>query len=80
MPGVACPKCKGSRSEVIDCRKMIDKVRRRRRCLACKLRWSTYEISELHFGAMFKGSHGVPVIVDAVAAYKEIVRIINNGK
>jgi hypothetical protein len=38
-----CEKC-GGESAVIDSRDIYGTKRRRRECLACKFRWSTYEI------------------------------------
>lgn len=39
-----CPKCKG-KSRVYDSRETEAVVRRRRECLECKRRWTTYEVS-----------------------------------
>lgn len=39
---MACPKCGGS-SKVKDSRPGPDGLRRRRRCLDCDFRWTTYE-------------------------------------
>ena len=41
-----CPKCKENNIHVIDSREVDNTVRRRRECLSCKHRWTTYEISE----------------------------------
>lgn len=41
-----CPECGYFDSKVIDSRPADNKVRRRRECLACKCRFTTYEIVE----------------------------------
>jgi transcriptional regulator NrdR family protein len=43
VDGVQCPKCNGE-SRVIDSRDGETSRRRRRECLSCKHRYSTYEI------------------------------------
>ena len=41
-----CPKCKGIKSIVIDSRLAMNNtaIRRRRECLVCKIRFTTYEL------------------------------------
>jgi transcriptional repressor NrdR len=41
-----CPKCGFDDSKVIDSRPADDKIRRRRECLSCKERFTTYELIE----------------------------------
>lgn len=41
-----CPKCKECSTQVIDTRDSSDGIRRRRECLSCKYRFTTYERSE----------------------------------
>lgn len=41
-----CPECGFEDSKVIDSRPADNKIRRRRECLACKCRFTTYEIVE----------------------------------
>lgn len=41
-----CPKCGYEDSKVIDSRPTENKIRRRRECLKCKCRFTTYEIIE----------------------------------
>lgn len=41
-----CPECGFDDSKVIDSRPADNKIRRRRECLACKCRFTTYEIVE----------------------------------
>lgn len=41
-----CPECGFNDSKVIDSRPTDNKIRRRRECLACKCRFTTYEIVE----------------------------------
>lgn len=41
-----CPECGFSDSKVIDSRPTDNKIRRRRECLSCKCRFTTYEIVE----------------------------------
>ena len=43
-----CPKCKKTESKVVDSRPAKDKlsIRRRRECLACSTRFSTFEATE----------------------------------
>lgn len=38
-----CPKCKHRESEVMDKRNTVTIIRRRRRCLSCKHRFTTHE-------------------------------------
>jgi transcriptional repressor NrdR len=42
-----CPKCKHSESQVVDSRDATEGVRRRRECLKCKHRFTTYERAEV---------------------------------
>ncbi|HEY5717578.1 MAG TPA: transcriptional regulator NrdR, partial [Motiliproteus sp.] len=44
-----CPFCKAQETKVIDSRLVADgdQVRRRRECLACSERYTTYEVAEL---------------------------------
>lgn len=41
-----CPECGYEDSKVIDSRPSEDRIRRRRECLSCKARFTTYEIVE----------------------------------
>ncbi|MDE7280335.1 MAG: transcriptional regulator NrdR [Ruminiclostridium sp.] len=41
-----CPECGYEDSKVIDSRPTEDKIRRRRECLKCKARFTTYEVIE----------------------------------
>ena len=41
-----CPECGFDESKVIDSRPTDGKIRRRRECLSCKCRFTTYEIVE----------------------------------
>ena len=41
-----CPECGYEDSKVIDSRPAEDKIRRRRECLSCKCRFTTYEMVE----------------------------------
>ena len=41
-----CPKCKHGESQVVDSRDIQDGVRRRRECLSCHFRYTTYERTE----------------------------------
>lgn len=51
-----CPFCHGSETKVIDSRDANDgdQVRRRRECLTCKERYTTYEVAELAFPRVIK--------------------------
>ncbi|WP_287129597.1 transcriptional regulator NrdR [Candidatus Cyanaurora vandensis] len=42
-----CPFCHQSDSRVLESRPLQEEVRRRRECLACKQRWTTYERYEV---------------------------------
>jgi transcriptional repressor NrdR len=42
-----CPSCKKSDTKVLDSRDLIDHVKRRRECLKCKFRFTTFERLEL---------------------------------
>ena len=41
-----CPECGYEDSKVIDSRPAENKIRRRRECLSCKCRFTTYEMVE----------------------------------
>lgn len=43
---MTCPKCKHTETQVIDSRDCPDGVRRRRACLECRYRYTTYERME----------------------------------
>lgn len=43
-----CPICKNKETAVIDSRAIFDGIRRRRLCLKCKFRFTTYERLEQH--------------------------------
>jgi transcriptional repressor NrdR len=45
---VNCPYCGGQESRVIDSRSLDEGVRRRRKCLTCKARFTTYERIQPH--------------------------------
>jgi transcriptional repressor NrdR len=45
---VNCPYCGGQESRVIDSRSLDEGVRRRRKCLACNARFTTYERVQPH--------------------------------
>ena len=51
-----CPFCKGPDTQVVDTRESEDgvHVRRRRRCLSCDKRFTTYETAELRMPAVVK--------------------------
>ncbi|MGE4349941.1 MAG: transcriptional regulator NrdR [Candidatus Berkiella sp.] len=51
-----CPFCLGSETKVIDSREANDgdQIRRRRECLVCKERFTTYEFAELSFPRVIK--------------------------
>jgi transcriptional repressor NrdR len=43
-----CPYCGGLESRVIDSRELDEAIRRRRKCVACGARFTTYERIQLH--------------------------------
>ena len=51
-----CPFCLGSETKVIDSRESNegDQIRRRRECLSCRERYTTYEVAELSFPRVIK--------------------------
>ena len=49
-----CPKCKHTETQVIDSRDTVEGVRRRRTCLKCKYRFTTYERVETSNVAIVK--------------------------
>ncbi len=53
-----CPFCKGSETQVVDSRVSEDgdSIRRRRRCLSCDKRFTTYETVELRMPQVVKGN------------------------
>ena len=44
MAAMACPQCGGAESAVTDSRPAKGGVRRRRKCLGCEFRFTTYEM------------------------------------
>lgn len=40
-----CPKCGDSKSKCVDSRVVEGTTRRRRECLQCEARWTTYEVT-----------------------------------
>ena len=51
-----CPFCKGEKTQVVDTRESEDgdTIRRRRRCLSCDKRFTTYEMVELRMPQVVK--------------------------
>ncbi|MGA8863765.1 MAG: transcriptional regulator NrdR [Gallionella sp.] len=51
-----CPFCKGDKTQVVDTRESEDgdSIRRRRRCLSCDKRFTTYEMIELRMPQVVK--------------------------
>ncbi|HEY8888236.1 MAG TPA: transcriptional regulator NrdR [Gallionella sp.] len=51
-----CPFCKGDKTQVVDTRESEDgdTIRRRRRCLSCDKRFTTYEMIELRMPQVVK--------------------------
>jgi transcriptional repressor NrdR len=51
-----CPFCKGEKTQVVDTRESEDgdSIRRRRRCLTCDKRFTTYEMVELRMPQVVK--------------------------
>src|SRR5450830_1499434 len=51
-----CPFCKGEKTQVVDTRENDDgdSIRRRRRCLSCDKRFTTYEMVELRMPQVVK--------------------------
>jgi transcriptional repressor NrdR len=51
-----CPFCKGEKTQVVDTRESEDgdSIRRRRRCLSCDKRFTTYEMVELRMPLVVK--------------------------
>lgn len=49
MNSVECPACGHSESFVIDSRRTNTSQRRRRECMQCSIRWTTYEVSEADY-------------------------------
>src|ERR1044072_6647263 len=49
-----CPKCKHTETQVIDSRDTVEGCRRRRTCLKCKYRFTTYERVETSNVAIVK--------------------------
>lgn len=53
MSGVRCPECRGPRSQVLETRQGPgDYSRRRRRCLGCGEKYTTYEVAANEFDAI----------------------------
>lgn len=62
-----CPKCQKFDTQVIDTRDSNDGIRRRRECLECKYRFTTYERSEsIHLIVIKKDSSREPFNPDKI--------------
>lgn len=44
-----CPECASRRSTIVQTKKIMGKVRRRRECTNCQHRWTTYEFDAAVF-------------------------------
>lgn len=51
-----CPRCGGEFSSVVESRKRLGRIYRRRHCVKCNGRWTTYEFSAEAI-AKIKNSH-----------------------
>lgn len=49
-----CPNCTAERVKVLDSRFDVGPIRRRRLCLNCQHRWTTYEIREDDLGRLIE--------------------------
>lgn len=47
-----CPSCNSRKNQVYDSRPHDGTIKRRRRCLSCDERWSTFEVSEATYAAI----------------------------
>lgn len=66
-----CPKCKKTKSQVIDSRPAKDKlsISRRRKCLACSTRFTTFEATEQEFlSVMIRKNTGSGVTLNSLKA------------
>lgn len=67
--GLPCPKCGHDETAVVDSRPQDGFIRRRRRCAACRLRFTTHERYELDYSAaqqrhgmaLYATLHRVPI-------------------
>lgn len=50
-----CPACDHDKSAVFDSRARKSVIYRRRKCSACGVRWSTYELRAADINAMIRG-------------------------
>lgn len=67
VDSVQCPRCNGE-SKVIDSRDGESARRRRRECLRCKNRYSTYEIHAAEYDRLQATKVDMRQINDAIAA------------
>ncbi len=49
---IPCPSCGSTKARVMDTRQSAKTVRRRRLCLSCDERWTTYEVTESAYAAI----------------------------
>lgn len=62
-----CPYCKRQKTKVIDSRETADeKVRRRRKCLDCGKKFTTYEVYEQRLFKLDELEHKVNQVKDVV--------------
>jgi hypothetical protein len=67
IDSVQCPECNGE-SKVIDSRDVFEARRRRRECLRCKHRYSTYEIHAEHYNRVVANLAQVDSIMETLRA------------
>ena len=79
-----CPRC-GDESKVIDSRSGgskfgFDSVRRRRECLACELRFTTYEVHDSGLEDIDKLLSNISRVTEASEKIAGIVKDIESGE
>ncbi len=70
-----CPKCKSEDSRVVESRDAVSAVRRRRECLSCGVRFTTYERIERPNLAVIK-SDGRKVLFDSRKLFNSVQRSV----
>lgn len=74
-----CPKCKSNNIEMRDTRPSNGSIRRRRMCLDCKTRWTTYEVTEEDFKFLQQGGK-TRTEIRLIAFFREFVNDLNSDE
>lgn len=73
-----CPACASTQNKVADSRQTDSSIRRRRECLPCGERWTTYEITDTAFLAISDLDNVLADAGGAIAAAAKAIAILRD--